>query len=64
MASLIWGVRGFYYNDESSIDKTIADIQGILEKEGCLKKDDFFINVTSMPFNKNGKTNTIKVSQV
>ena len=64
MASLIWGVRGFYYNDESSIDKTIADIQGILEKEGCLKKDDFFINVTSMPINKNGKTNTIKLSQV
>lgn len=64
MVNLIWGVKGFFYDDDSSTDKTIEDIQTILENEGLLKKDDYYINITSMPIEEKGMTNTIKLSQV
>lgn len=64
MVNLIWGVKGFFYDDDSSTDKTISDIQAILQKEGLLKEKDYYINVTSTPIEDKGMTNTIKLSQV
>ena len=64
MVNLIWGVKGFYYDDQSSTDKTIADIQAILTREGLLKEKDYYITITSMPIKEKGMTNTIKLSQV
>ena len=64
MVSLIWGVRGFFYDDITSTSKTIKDIQSILEKEGILLKNDFFININSTPIEEKGMTNTIKLGQV
>lgn len=64
MVNLIWGVKGFYYNDDSSTDKTIADIQSKLQEEGLLIEGDYFVNIASMPIREKGKTNTIKLSQV
>jgi len=64
MVSLIWGVKGFYYDKYESTDKTIADLEEVLVSKGHLEKDDFYINIASMPIHEKGKTNTIKLSQV
>jgi pyruvate kinase len=62
--SLVWGVRGFFYDKYISTDHTIADIKYILRKEGFLKQGDFFINIASMPITEKGKTNMLKLSHV
>jgi pyruvate kinase len=62
--SLIWGVRGFFYDKYISTDHTIADIKFILKKEGYLKQGDYFINIASMPITEKGKTNMMKLSYV
>ncbi|UOQ55108.1 pyruvate kinase [Hymenobacter cellulosivorans] len=60
--SLIWGVRGFYYDRMLSTDGTVSDIKYILTTTGNLNKGDVFINTASMPINEKGKTNMVKVS--
>jgi len=62
--NLIWGVRGFYYNNEVSTDATIADIEKILVDHDHLKSGDAYINTASMPIDARGKTNMIKMSFV
>ncbi|PJJ58926.1 pyruvate kinase [Hymenobacter chitinivorans] len=60
--SLIWGVRGFYYDRMLSTDGTVSDIKYVLTTTGNLNKGDVFINTASMPINEKGKTNMVKVS--
>ncbi|RSK48464.1 pyruvate kinase [Hymenobacter rigui] len=60
--SLIWGVRGFYYDRMVSTDSTVSDIKYALTTTGHLNKGDVFINTASMPINEKGKTNMVKVS--
>lgn len=62
--SLIWGVRGFYYEGFEGTDKTINDIIEILKHEKLVCKGDIVINTASMPLQDKGKTNTIKVTLV
>lgn len=62
--SLVWGVRGFYYDKMVSTDHTIADIKDILKKHGHIKSDDLMINVASIPMHEFGKSNMIKLSIV
>lgn len=62
--SLIWGVRGFYYNTDESTDSTIADIGDTLKKAGHLKKHDVFITMASMPIHKRLRTNMLKINVV
>lgn len=62
--SLVWGVRGFYYDRDISTDHTIADIKFILKKAGHVMKDDFIVNIASIPLSEKGKTNMIKLTQV
>jgi pyruvate kinase len=62
--SLVWGVRGFYYDKDISTDHTIADIKFILKKAGLIAKDEFIINIASIPISEKGKTNMIKLTQV
>ena len=64
MLSLLWGVRGFYYNKFVSTDDTINDIMGKLENEGLINKDDLIINIASMPIRGKGKSNMLKLSRV
>ena len=45
-------------------DHTIADIKFILKKAGHIVKDDFIINIASIPLSEKGKTNMIKLTQV
>lgn len=63
MLSLIWGVKGFYYDRFVSTDDTISDIKNILMENGYLKKGDNFLNIASMPIEHRGQTNMIKVSK-
>jgi pyruvate kinase len=62
--SLVWGVRGLYYDRDISTDHTVADIKFILKKAGHIMKDDFIINIASIPLSEKGKTNMIKLTQV
>ncbi len=60
--SLIWGVRGFYYNTDESTDATIADIEKILTNAGHIKKGDVFITMASMPIHERHRTNMLKIN--
>jgi len=62
--SLVWGVRGFYYDHEESTDKTISDALDFLKKGGYVKKGDIVINCASMPIALKQRTNTLKVSVI
>ncbi|MFT6746979.1 MAG: pyruvate kinase [Glaciecola sp.] len=64
MVSLIWGVRGFFYDDQTSTSKSIKDLQAILEKEGLLEKGDYFLNINSTPIEEKGKSNTLRLDKV
>lgn len=62
--SLVWGVRGLYYDRDISTDHTIADIKFILKKAGHIVRNDFIVNIASIPLSEKGKTNMIKLTQV
>lgn len=62
--SLIWGVRGFYYNKRVSTDNTISEIKKFLKREGLLEEGDMVINIASMPIESLGNSNMLKLSNV
>jgi len=62
--SLVWGVRGFYYDKTVSTDHTIADIMHTLKKEKLIVKNDYVVNIASMPIQEMGKANMLKLSKV
>ncbi|MDP2385220.1 MAG: pyruvate kinase [Bacteroidota bacterium] len=62
--SLVWGVRGFYYDKYESTDNTFIDIQKFVKSQGLVKDDDLIINIASMPMNERGRTNMMKLSYV
>ena len=62
--SLIWGVRGFYYEGFEGTDQTINDVIEILKREKLISEGDIVINTASMPLFEKSKTNTIKVTVV
>ena len=62
--SLVWGVRGFYYNKYESTDQTILDLKQYLKEAGFVKTDDLVINIASMPMKERGRTNMLKLSYI
>ena len=62
--SLVWGVRGYYYNKYESTDKTINDLKEQLKHGDLVKQDDMVINIASMPMNEKGRTNMMKLSYI
>lgn len=62
--SLVWGVRGFYYDKYESTDQTISDLKEILKTAGYVNVDDLVINLASMPMNERGRTNMLKLSYI
>lgn len=62
MLSLLWGVRGFYYDGFVSTDDSIQDIHDILMKEGLVESGDLVVNVASMPISARGMTNMLKLT--
>lgn len=64
MLSLVWGVKGFYYDKYVSTDHTIADLKLRLKREGYVKEGDLVINIASMPISERGQSNMMKLSVV
>jgi len=62
LLSLVWGVKGFFYDKMESTDESINDVNAILKEEHMVQEGDVVINTSSMPILKKGKTNMIKVS--
>jgi pyruvate kinase len=62
--SLVWGVRGFYYDKYESTDQTIADLKDYIKDAGLVRADDLVINLASMPMKEKGRTNMLKLSYV
>jgi pyruvate kinase len=62
--SLIWGVKGFFYDKLVRTDHTISDIKNILKKQGYISSDEVIINVASIPMHEFGRANMLKVSFV
>ena len=62
--SLVWGVIGFYYNKLESTDNTIEETQSILKDINVLKKNDFVVNIASMPIKEKGMTNMLKLEKI
>jgi len=62
--SLVWGVKAFYYDKLESTDKTISDVNSILQKENLIEVGDVVINTAAVPIAKQGKTNMLKVTVI
>lgn len=60
--SLVWGVTGFYYDNETGTDETVADTKKRLREEGFLQANDLVLNVASMPIKEKGMTNMMRLS--
>jgi pyruvate kinase len=62
--SLVWGVRGFYYDRGTTTDQTIQETKDILRNGKFVEKRDVVVNLASMPAQEKGMTNMMKVSKV
>ncbi|OAQ38510.1 pyruvate kinase [Pedobacter psychrophilus] len=62
--SLLWGVKGFFYDKFDSTDRTISEVNKILVAEKIIESGDLVINTAAIPIEKKGKTNMIKVSVI
>ena len=62
--SLLWGVRGFFYDDVSSTDESFTNIMKIVSEKGVVRKGDLVVKIASMPIQEMGMTNTLKISHV
>jgi pyruvate kinase len=64
MMSLLWGVFPFYYDKLDSTDDTIKDIEKIACQNDFLNTGDMMVSVISMPIDKKGMVNTLRITQV
>jgi len=62
--NLLWGVKAFFYDGFESTDKTVEQINKIALDNKFLIKGDKVINLTSMPIDQKGMTNTLRISEI
>lgn len=62
--NLVWGIKGFYYNEQKPIDETFDDILEVLKSKGLVEKGDVYINTASMPLHWQERTNMMKLDVV
>jgi pyruvate kinase len=62
--SLVWGVKGIYYDKFTSTDETIDDIEQMLLEKNQIKSGDVFISLASTPLEARKRTNMIKLNIV
>jgi pyruvate kinase len=62
--SLVWGVKGYFYDKMVSTDHTISDSKYMLKKLGLVKEGDLVVNIASVPIEEKGKSNMVKLSYV
>lgn len=64
MVSLIWGVRGFYYDNMESTDSTFKEIKQVVKDKGIVSEGDLVIKIASMPIQDMGTTNMLKIGEI
>lgn len=62
--SLLWGVRGFYYDKWESTDNTIIEVNDFLKNKKLVKPGDIVINTAAIPMESKGKTNMLKITVI
>lgn len=62
--SLIWGVRGYFYDSLVSTDETFADIKEMVKQKGIVRPGDLVVKIASMPIRELGTTNMLKISAI
>jgi len=62
--SMVWGVKGLYYDKFTTTDETIYDISELLKTKGYINSGDVLVNTGSMPLHKRFKTNMLKITIV
>ena len=62
--SLVWGVRGFYYDKYESTDQTFTDVIDVLKANELVQTNDIVIHTASMPIKQKSMANSIKISVV
>ena len=62
--NLLWGVKAFFYDGFQTTDRTVEEINKIALDNKYLQKGDKVINLTSMPIDKKGMTNTLRISEL
>jgi len=62
--SLLWGVRGFYYDKFESTDNTIIEVNEFLKSKKLVKQGDIIINTAAIPMEAKGKTNMLKITVI
>lgn len=60
--SLLWGVRGLFYERHKSTDETISDIEALLKKNNYLQPGELFITLASIPIEDRQRVNMMKIS--
>ncbi len=64
MLNLLWGVKSYYYDDMSTTDQTVVDINHIAKQKGYITKGDYVINLTSTPLKDEGMVNTLRITKI
>jgi pyruvate kinase len=62
--NLCWGVRCFYYDGFVGTDETVEDVTNILRDKGHVQSGDMIVNTGSMPLEKRGRLNMMKITVV
>lgn len=62
--SLVWGVKGFYFDKFVSTDHSIAESSHILKKSGLVKDNDLVVFTASVPMQEKGQTNMLKLHHI
>lgn len=62
--SLIRGVKGFYYDIDSSTEETHRNLTRILKDKSLIKEGDLVVHTSSMPVFNKQRTNLIRVARV
>ncbi|MCR9152828.1 MAG: pyruvate kinase [Croceimicrobium sp.] len=62
--SLLWGVRGFFYDKMVSTDETFDDIKKLVIESNLVSEGDLIVKVASMPIHDQGMTNMLKITSI
>lgn len=62
--SLLWGVRGFYFDQFISTDHSISESSAMLKATGLVKTGDLVVHTASVPMHEKGQTNMVKLHKI
>jgi len=62
--NLLWGVKGVYYNNFESTDKTVEEVNSLALENKYIKKGDCVINLAAMPIYEKGQVNTLRITKI